>query len=433
MTMYDILQKKRHGGELSEGEIRFFLEGYTKGEIPDYQAAALLTSIAIHGMTTEETVALTLGIRDSGEVLRTSGIPGLRVDKHSTGGVGDKTSLVVMPILRAAGLTVAKMSGRGLGHTGGTVDKLESIPGFRAELSEAEFVSTVRACGMAIVAQNQTLAPADKKLYALRDVTATVDSLPLIASSIMGKKLAVDDDVIVLDVKTGNGAFMKTPEESRALARQMVDIGLAAGKKISALVTDMSRPLGHAIGNLLEVKEAVETLRGRGPRDLVALSTALCAEIFALADLCDEEAGAARAEALLASGEALCAFERTVVAQGGDLQALYAQIDRNFPASRYAFCAARDGYITAVDTEAYGKAALALGAGRVTLSDRIDPLSGLWLCKKTGDYVKRGEPLVYLYTRDKTRVADAEAILRAATELGDEAPTLPPLIYEKVK
>ncbi len=432
MTMYDILQKKRHGKELSADEIGFFLRGYTKGEIPDYQASALLMAIAIRGMTTEETVALTLGIRDSGEILNTEGIGGIRVDKHSTGGVGDKTSLVVMPILSALGFTVAKMSGRGLGHTGGTVDKLEAIPGFRTELTEAEFIDTVRTANMAIVAQNKSLAPADKLLYALRDVTATVDSLPLIASSIMGKKLAVNDDVIVLDVKTGNGAFMKTPEESRALARAMVDIGRAAGKKISALVTDMSRPLGRFVGNLLEVKEAIAALRGEAPSDLLQLSLALAAEILYLANGTDRTLGKKRAKEALESGAALAAFERTVAAQGGDLHALSALLDGEFPAPYLELCSPTSGYITEVDTEAYGKAALALGAGRATIKDKIDPYAGLWLLRKAGDHVEKGEPFVRLYATDRSRFSAAAAILEAATVFGKEAPSIPPLIHEKV-
>ena len=284
MRMYDVIKKKRDGGVLSAEDIRAFVEGYTNGSIPDYQAAALCMAIYFRGMNDEETTELTLAVRDSGERLDTSGIKGLRVDKHSTGGVGDKTSLVVAPIVASLGLTVAKMSGRGLGHTGGTVDKLEAIPGFCTDLAVSEFERIVNETGIAIVGQSATLAPADKKLYALRDVTATVDSMPLIASSIMGKKLAADDDCIVLDVKTGSGSFMKSVEDSRTLAKLMVAIGKRAGKRISALITDMDRPLGYAVGNSLEVVEAIETLQGKGPEDLLELSLALAAQILFLAD-----------------------------------------------------------------------------------------------------------------------------------------------------
>ena len=264
MRMYDIIRKKRDGGELTKQEINFFIDGYVKGEIPDYQASALLMAIFFRGMSFDETVALTFAVRDSGQRLDFSAINGIRVDKHSTGGVGDKTSLVVAPLVASLGVKVAKMSGRGLGHTGGTIDKLESIPGFKTDISEEEFLKNVNEIGVCIVGQNKDLAPADKKLYALRDVTATVDSMPLVVSSIMGKKLAADDDCIVLDVKTGSGAFTKTIEASRDLAKTMVEIGKQAGKKMLALITDMDRPLGDAIGNTLEVKEAIDTLNGHG-------------------------------------------------------------------------------------------------------------------------------------------------------------------------
>ena len=288
MRMYDIIRRKRDGGELSEAEIRHFVEGYAKGEIPDYQASALCMAIYFRGMTLAETTALTLAVRDSGDLLDFSRIHGSRTDKHSTGGVGDKTSLVVAPIVASLGVKVAKMSGRGLGHTGGTIDKLEAIPGFCTDIPTAEFEAIVNRIGIAIVGQTATLAPADKMLYALRDVTATVDSMPLIASSIMGKKLAADDDCIVLDVKTGSGSFMKTEEDSRALARIMVGIGQRAGKRTRALITDMDRPLGYAIGNTLEVVEAIETLQGGGPADLYELCIALAAHMLTLSEKGEE-------------------------------------------------------------------------------------------------------------------------------------------------
>ena len=284
MRMFDIIRKKRDGLELSEKEIQWFINGYVKGEIPDYQASALCMAIYFNGMTIEETTALTFAIRDSGDKLKFKNINGLRVDKHSTGGVGDKTSLVVTPIVATLGVKVAKMSGRGLGHTGGTVDKLEAIPGFKTDLPTEEFEEIVNRVGIAIVGQNATLAPADKLLYALRDVTATVDSLPLIVSSIMSKKLAADDDCVVLDVKTGSGSFMKTREQSRELAEWMVAIGKAAGKRMRALITDMDRPLGYNIGNSLEVIEAINTLKGNGPEDLTELSVALASHMLVISD-----------------------------------------------------------------------------------------------------------------------------------------------------
>ena len=280
MRMYDIIRKKRDGGELTKQEINFFIDGYVKGEIPDYQASALLMAIFFRGMSFDETVALTFAVRDSGQRLDFSAINGIRVDKHSTGGVGDKTSLVVAPLVASLGVKVAKMSGRGLGHTGGTIDKLESIPGFKTDISEEEFLKNVNEIGVCIVGQNKDLAPADKKLYALRDVTATVDSMPLVVSSIMGKKLAADDDCIVLDVKTGSGAFTKTIEASRDLAKTMVEIGKQAGKKMLALITDMDRPLGDAIGNTLEVKEAIDTLNGHGPEDFTEICVILATNML---------------------------------------------------------------------------------------------------------------------------------------------------------
>ncbi len=433
MNMYDILQKKRGGHALADDEIDYFLKGYVKGDIPDYQAAAFLMAVAINGMTKEETLALTLGIRNSGDSLEAAGIRGMRVDKHSTGGVGDKTSLIVMPIVAACGLTVAKMSGRGLGHTGGTVDKLEAIEGFRVELSEKELRDTVNTVGIAIVGQTKNLAPADKKLYALRDVTATVDSIPLIASSIMGKKLAVNDDCIVLDVKTGSGAFMKTKEDSIALARAMVEIGKGAGKKIAALVTDMNAPLGTHVGNLLEVKEALDILSGTGASDLRTLSVALAAEIFMLAEGCDRESAKGKAEAALDSGAAKERFLQMIEAQGGSLTFLNALAARLEALPSYEVFAPTEGYITATDTEGYGKAALLLGAGRVTLTDQIDPYAGYILKKKCGDYVKKGELLARLYACDASRFASAEACLLSATSFGEHAPAPRPLIYEKIE
>ena len=432
MRMYDVIKKKRDGGVLSSEEIRAFVEGYTDGSIPDYQAAALCMAIYFRGMNDEETTELTLAVRDSGEKLDVSGIKGLRVDKHSTGGVGDKTSLVVAPIVASLGLTVAKMSGRGLGHTGGTVDKLEAIPGFCTDLAVSEFERIVNETGIAIVGQSATLAPADKKLYALRDVTATVDSMPLIASSIMGKKLAADDDCIVLDVKTGSGSFMKSVEDSRTLAKLMVAIGKRAGKRISALITDMDRPLGYAVGNSLEVVEAIETLQGKGPEDLLELSLALAAQILFLADKGTLDECRAMAQETITSGKALDTFARMVAAQGGNADFIYHP--ENFAKAPYVreVKLTESGYIAAVNTEQYGLASLLLGAGRNTKEDEIDLSAGYLLKKKTGDAVKAGDTLAVLYASREELFDAAERTLLNATTITAEAPEKRPLIFETI-
>ena len=432
MRMYDVIKKKRDGGVLSAEEIRAFVEGYTNGSIPDYQAAALCMAIYFRGMNDEETTELTLAVRDSGEKLDVSGIKGLRVDKHSTGGVGDKTSLVVAPIVASLGLTVAKMSGRGLGHTGGTVDKLEAIPGFCTDLAVSEFERIVNETGIAIVGQSATLAPADKKLYALRDVTATVDSMPLIASSIMGKKLAADDDCIVLDVKTGSGSFMKSVEDSRTLAKLMVAIGKRAGKRISALITDMDRPLGYAVGNSLEVVEAIETLQGKGPEDLLELSLALTAQILFLAEKGTLEECRAMAQDAITSGRALDTFAKMVEAQGGNAEYIYHP--ENFQKAPYVreVKVEKDGYIAAVNTEQYGLASLLLGAGRNTKEDEIDLSAGYLLKKKTGDAIKAGDTLAVLYASREDLFDAAERTLLNATTITANAPEKRPLIFEVV-
>ena len=430
MRMYDVIKKKRDGDALSSEEIRAFVEGYSKGEIPDYQAAALCMAIYFRGMSDEETTELTLAVRDSGERLDTSRIKGLRVDKHSTGGVGDKTSLVVAPIVASLGLTVAKMSGRGLGHTGGTIDKLEAIPSFCTGLPVDEFERIVNETGIAIVGQSATLAPADKMLYALRDVTATVDSMPLIASSIMGKKLAADDDCIVLDVKTGSGSFMKDLEDSRTLAKLMVAIGKRAGKRISALITDMDRPLGYAVGNSLEVVEAIEALQGKGPEDLVELSLALASQILFLADKGTLEECRALAQDAITSGRALDTFAQMVKAQGGDPDYIYHP--EKFATAPYSreVKVTESGYIASVDTEKYGLASLLLGAGRNTKEDEIDLTAGYMIQKKTGDYVNAGDTLAVLYTSNASLLDAAERTLLNATTITAEAPDVRPLIFE---
>lgn len=433
MRMFDIIRKKRDGDVLSGKEIKWFVDEYVKGEIPDYQASALCMAIYFNGMNIEETTALTFAIRDSGEKLHFSNIQGLRVDKHSTGGVGDKTSLVVTPIVASLGVKVAKMSGRGLGHTGGTVDKLEAIPGFRTDLPINEFEEIVNRVGIAIVGQNATLAPADKRLYALRDVTATVDSLPLIVSSIMSKKLAADDDCVVLDVKTGSGSFMKTVEKSRELAEWMVAIGKAAGKRMRALITDMDRPLGHAIGNSLEVVEAIETLKGNGPEDLTELSVALASHMLVISERGSYDECEMKVREAIRSGSALETFANMVEAQGGNKEwILHPEM---FPKAEFekTVLADCDGYIIGVDTEGYGTASLLLGAGRNTMADKIDMSAGIKLIKKTGDKVSRGEPIAVLYSSDKAKFEAAEKRILSSTFIGKDAPKEAPLILDIVE
>ena len=433
MRPYDVIKKKRDGLALTDTEIRQFIAGYVAGDIPDYQAAAFCMAVYFRGMTPAETAALTMAIRDSGDTLHFGGIQGLRVDKHSTGGVGDKTSLAVAPIVAALGVKVAKMSGRGLGHTGGTVDKLDAITGCRTDLTTAEFEAIVNEVGIAIVGQSADLAPADKLLYALRDVTATVDSLPLIASSIMGKKLAADDDCILLDVKTGSGAFMKSEEDSRALAEAMVDIGRRAGKRVRALITDMDRPLGRAIGNSLEVIEAIETLKGNGPADFTELCVVLATHMLVISDRGTAEACEADVRRVMADGSALNTFAGMVKAQGGDPDWIHHP--ECFPAAPYTreVLSPADGYITAVDCEGYGTAALLLGAGRNRKEDVIDPTAGIILHAKTGDEVKAGQPIATLYTSNADLLDAAEAKLLASTCIGEDKPAARPLILGVVE
>lgn len=431
--MYDIIRKKRDGGELTTQEIKFFIDGYVKGEIPDYQASALLMAIFFKGMNFRETADLTFAVRDSGQRLDFSAINGIRVDKHSTGGVGDKTSLVVAPLVASLGVKVAKMSGRGLGHTGGTIDKLESIPGFKTDLSEEEFLKNVNEIGVCIVGQNRDLAPADKKLYALRDVTATVDSLPLVVSSIMGKKLAADDDCIVLDVKTGSGAFAKSLEDSRTLAKVMVDIGKQAGKKMLALITDMDRPLGNAIGNTLEVKEAIDTLNGHGPEDFTEICIILATNMLYLAGKGSMEECEKAVKGAIADKSALETFKKMVKAQGGDASF----IDNPDKFAKAPFKrrvkAQKSGYIHHVDTEGYGISSLLLGAGRNTKEESIDFSAGIVLKKKTGDYVKEGEELAVMYTSDENRFESAINKFYASTVILNDEPKKRPLVLDRVE
>lgn len=432
MRMYDIIKRKREGFALTPEEINFVVRGYTAGEIPDYQVSALLMAIVLKGMTFEETATLTYAIRDSGDVMDLSPIEGVKVDKHSSGGVGDKTTLVVAPIVASLGVKVAKMSGRGLGHTGGTVDKLEAIPGFRTAISGEEFFDIVRRVGVAVVGQSGDLAPADKKLYALRDVTATVDAKPLIVSSIMGKKLASGADGIVLDVKTGSGSFMKTVEDAKDLATMMVNIGKAAGKNMVALVTDMDVPLGHAVGNSLEVVEAIETLRGKGPKDLTDICVELAANMLHAGGKGEIEACRRMALGAIEDGSALATLAAMVEAQGGDPN--YITQPERFATAPYSYVvkAPSKGYIAKVDAEAYGLAALALGAGRARKEDSIDPTAGLIIHRKTGEQVEAGEPLVTLFTSRQDAFAEAERRILEATTITLGKVVRRPLILDRI-
>ncbi len=433
MRAYDIIRKKREGERLSEQEIAWLISAYTKGDVPDYQMAAFCMAVYFRGMDAEETAALTFAVRDSGETLSLSSVDGLRVDKHSTGGVGDKTSLIVAPILASLGVKVAKMSGRGLGHTGGTIDKLESIQGLKTDLPLAEFQEIVRKVGVAIVGQSAELAPADKKLYALRDVTATVDSLPLIVSSIMGKKLAADDDCILLDVKTGNGAFMKSLQESVELARAMVDIGKRAGKRTRAIVSDMNAPLGRAIGNSLEVVEAIQALQGNPPKDLEELCVCLSAHGLSLAGKGSVADCEKLAREALHSGKALAKFVEMVEAQGGNAE--WIRRPELFPKAAYEreVLAPQDGYIVETDTEGYGAASLSLGAGRNTKEEAIDHAAGILLHAKRGEFVRKGEKIATLYTNDEGRLEVAAEKLLAATVFGKTPPPPVKLVWEVVE
>ena len=433
MRMYDIIRKKRDGEELTKEEIDFFIKGYVDESIPDYQAAALCMAIYFKGMTLKETAFLTFAVRDSGVKLDLKEVNGIRVDKHSTGGVGDKTSLVVSPIVASLGVKVAKMSGRGLGHTGGTIDKLESIPGFKTDISEKDFIDIVNKTGIAIVGQNKELTPADKKLYALRDVTATVDSVPLIVSSIMGKKLAADDDCIVLDVKTGSGALCKTLEESKNLAQIMVDIGKKAGKEMLALITDMDRPLGNAIGNSLEVIEAVNTLKGNGPKDLEDICVILATNMLELAKIGSYEECKAKVKQSIKDGSAFNKFVEMVKAQGGDESVVLDTSNFKQAPFKKEIKSKKSGYINHVNTEEYGMASLLLGAGRNKKEDEIDPSAGLILNKKTGDFVNEGDVIATMYTSSEDKFNLAEEKIINATIISSEKPIQRPLILSIVK
>lgn len=430
MRMYDIIEKKKHGAELTRDEIFDLINSYTNGKISDYQMSALLMAIYFKGMSDRETFELTEAMMLSGDTVDLSAFKDHSVDKHSTGGVGDKTTLVVAPLVASSGGIVAKMTGRGLGHTGGTVDKLESFPGFSSSLSPAEFVDQVKRTSIAVIGQSANLAPADKMLYALRDVTATVDSIPLISSSIMSKKLAAGTKSIVLDVKCGRGSFMKTPEEARLLAETMVKIGNAHQRRTAAVITNMDIPLGHAIGNSLEVCEAIEVLRGKGPDDLRTVALTLASIMVSFSCKISREEAEKRASDALFSGKAFEKFCEWISAQGGDTR--YAEDTSLFGAAKhiYDITAEKDGYILSCDAEKIGIAAMILGAGRTSKDAEIDHQAGIILLKKTSDFVKRGDTVARLYTNDGRAVDDAKAKVLSAIEFTDIEVAKPTLIHE---
>ena len=433
MRMVDIIRKKRDGGELSHEEIAWLVHAATAGEAPDYQLSALLMAIFYRGMTRRETVDLTLEMARSGDMADLSPIAGVKVDKHSTGGVGDKTSLIAGPVAAACGVKIAKMSGRGLGHTGGTVDKLESISGLKMDIPRERFFEIVRETGIAIVGQSGSLCPADKRLYALRDVTATVDSLPLIAASIMSKKLASGADAILLDVKTGSGAFMKTHEDAKALAELMVETGGGAGRRTAALITDMNAPLGRHIGNALEVVEAVEVLRGRGDPRLAELCRELAAGMVLLAGLAqNREEALEKVKAAISSGEAFRVLCRMVQAQGGDPAYLEDTGKLPLSAESLEVVMPESGYLAHLDAEACGMAAMELGAGRAAKEDGIDYGAGIVLRKNQGDYAGQGEILATLYAASEAQCRRGRDRLLSAVRITKERPPERPLIIERI-
>jgi len=434
MRAVDIIEKKRDGLSLTREEIDFFIQGFTRGAIADYQASAWAMAVYLRGMNEEETTALTLAMAHSGQVLDLSSIAPQVLDKHSSGGVGDKTTLVVAPLVASLGLPVGKMSGRGLGFSGGTLDKLESIPGFRADLSKDEFIAQLKTRGIVVSGQTHDLAPADGKLYALRDVTGTVASLPLIASSIMSKKIAAGAHIIVLDVKVGRGAFMKTEQDATALAELMVQIGHGVGRKVAAVISDMNQPLGCAVGNALEVSEAIETLKGRGPADFVEHCLAVAAQLLLLAEAAkDEHDARAKLQAALADGRALRKFGDWIEAQGGARRVV--DDDSLLPRAQIVgdVAAPRDGFIAEINAEEFGLTSVLLGGGREKKGDPIDHAVGIVLKHKIGERVTRGEPLFTLHANDRAKFGAAQARLLAAYAFSDAEPTPPPLIHKIIR
>lgn len=432
ISMYEIITKKKHGEALTEGEIRELITEYTAGNIPDYQMSSLLMAICLNGMNDDETATLTDAMANSGDTTDLSEFGRLAVDKHSTGGVGDKTTLVVAPIAASLGCKLAKMSGRGLGHTGGTVDKLESFPGYDTSLSPEDFFAQVRRMGIAVIGQSGNFAPADKKLYALRDVTATVDSIPLITSSIMSKKLASGAQSIVLDVKYGSGAFMSTAENAEILATKMVDIGKKCGRNVAALITNMDTPLGYMIGNILEVKEAIETLHGRGPGDFTEVCLSLASAMVHLALGVSLDEARKMAEGAIADGSAFEKFVEWIGEQGGDSE--LAKNPDSFPKAKieHEIKATACGYITHMNAEKIGLASVKLGAGRITKDDVIDFTAGIKLIKKTGDAIKCGDTVAILYTNNENSIAAAEAEFLSGLKIGESEPKAEKLIYKTV-
>lgn len=431
MRMYDLILKKRQGKPLTKDEIQWMIREYTDGRIPDYQMSALLMAICFQGLDKEETYELTMAMARSGEMLDLSQIQGIKVDKHSTGGVGDKTSLVLTPIVASLGIPVAKMSGRGLGHTGGTIDKLESIPGFSTQLEDDAFEEQVNSIGISIMGQTKDLAPADKLLYALRDVTATVDQISLIASSIMSKKLAAGADAILLDVKTGSGAFMKEESDAIQLAKEMVEIGKSAGRKMTAVITNMDEPLGMAVGNILEVKEAIDTLKGNGPDDFVELIETLASHMLILGGAVkDFDEGLMRVRESIQSGKALDKFKQFVAAQGGDTKyidhpELFEQAD-----IIEEIRSEQDGFVGSIDAQEMGICSLILGGGRETKESVIDPTVGLVFSKKVADPVKKGDVLAMIYGNDEEKVKRAVLHFKENYHIIEEKPTKPIMIRE---
>ena len=433
MRMYDIILKKRADLPLSDKEIRFVIDGYVKGEIPDYQVSALLMTIVFNGMNARELGTLTLAMAQSGNMVDLSNIDGITVDKHSTGGVGDKTTLIIAPLVAACGGKVAKMSGRGLGHTGGTIDKMESIPNLKVSLEQDAFINQVNKIGLAVIGQSEGLAPADKKLYALRDVTGTVDSIPLIASSVMSKKLASGAQAILLDVKVGSGAFMKNIEDARELAKAMVDIGKGNGRSIKAILTDMDRPLGHAIGNALEIREVIDTLKGHGPEDLTHECIIMAAHMLVLSHMCDYETALNRVQQALDSGVALERLRLMVDAQGGDSRVIDDESILTIGQFTYDVIAPQDGYIIHMNTEQCGIASVMLGAGRTVKDGPIDYSAGILMHKKTGDSVTVGECIATLYASDESLLSNAAKTYLEAITFGETAPIMADTILDIVE
>ena len=433
MRMYDIILKKRSNLPLTAEEIRFVISGYVNGDIPDYQVSALLMTIVFNGMNARELGTLTMAMAQSGNMVDLSNIDGITVDKHSTGGVGDKTTLIIGPLVAACGGKVAKMSGRGLGHTGGTIDKMESIPNLKVSLDQEAFINQVNTIGLAVIGQSEGLAPADKKLYALRDVTGTVDSIPLIASSVMSKKLASGAQAILLDVKVGSGAFMKTIDDARALAKAMVDIGTENGRSVKAVLTDMDRPLGHAIGNALEIREVIDTLKGHGPQDLTHECLIMAAHMLVLSHICDYETALSRVQEALDSGAALDRLRMMIDAQGGDSRVLDDESILAIGKFTYDVTAPQDGYITHMNTEQCGIASVMLGAGRTVKDGPIDYSAGIIMHKKTGDTVRVGESIATLYASDESLLANAGKTYLEAIAFGETAPVVVDTILDMVE